>query len=379
VKRRSPLAAARRYYPGFFAALFIVLLRTAIGWHFLYEGVYKINTTPAQRDSLAGSVLTKILSAPHDKDKDKDPPFSAEGYLRNATGPLAPRFRAMVPDVDSLAVLERDTNGQPTRLKNAWRAEMNRIANHFHFKEDQELAAEKELTSSSAKIDAWFLDLENAQKIRKYERDLKHVRDVELSSESLPYQRTQAYKDQADVEKARKELLTGIEAIHGPLHDAWMKIPTPDQAKAAGPLYTPWTQLDWINFSTMWGLSIVGLCLILGLFTPLAALGGAAYLTMFYLSMPPWPGLPVGKAAEGHYLFVNKNMIEFLACLVLASTPNGLWIGLDALIFGAWSRRKNRIQARALPAGEAPVVPATTVVVADAGRGGPPNRKRPKS
>jgi len=201
---------------------------------------------------------------------------------------------------------------------------------------------------------------------------------VELSPESLPYQRTQAYKDQADVEKARKEILVGIEAIHAPLHDAWMKIPTPDQAKAAGPLYTPWTQLDWINFSTMWGLSIVGLCLILGFFTPLAALGGAAYLTMFYLSMPPWPGLPVGKAAEGHYLFVNKNMIEFLACLVLASTPNGLWIGLDALIFGAWSRRKSRIRARVLPAGEAAVAPAT-VVVADAGRSGPPNKKRPKS
>jgi len=131
VQRRSPLAAARRYYPGFFAALFIVLLRMAIGWHFLYEGVYKINTTPSQRDSLAGRVLTKILSAPHDKDKDKDPPFSAEGYLRNATGPLAPRFRAMVPDVDSLEALERDAKGLPTRLKNTWRAELNRIANHY--------------------------------------------------------------------------------------------------------------------------------------------------------------------------------------------------------------------------------------------------------
>ena len=36
--------------------------------------------------------------------------------------------------------------------------------------------------------------------------------------------------------------------------------------------------------------------------------------------------------AEGHYCYVNKNLIEMLACLVLASTPNGLWIGLDALL-----------------------------------------------
>jgi hypothetical protein len=46
--------------------------------------------------------------------------------------------------------------------------------------------------------------------------------------------------------------------------------------------------------------------------------------------------------SEGHYVFVNKNLIEFLACLVLASTPNGLWLGLDALLFG-WI---GRIRAR---------------------------------
>ena len=31
-----------RYYPGFLAAFFIVLLRIAIGWHFLYEGCEKV-------------------------------------------------------------------------------------------------------------------------------------------------------------------------------------------------------------------------------------------------------------------------------------------------------------------------------------------------
>lgn len=377
MKRRSPLSAPRRYYPGFFGALFLVLLRMAIGWHFLYEGVYKINTTPAQRDSWAGSVLTKILPAPHDKDKEKDPPFSAEGYLRNATGPLAPRFRAMLPDVNSLSKLDRDPSGLPTRLKENWRAEMERIANHYQFDDEQRAAAEKELANSSAKIDAWFLDPENAQRIKKYYRDLRHILDVEESSESLPYQRTQAYKDRADVEKARKELVGAIDADFGALRDAWMKIPRPEQSKASGPLVTPWTQLDWINFTTMWGLSIVGLCLILGLFTPLAALGGAAYLTMFYLSMPPWPGLPVGKGAEGHYLFVNKNLIEFFACLALASTPNGLWLGLDALLFGWWGRRKERRLAAAAPAADGPVV--TVAVPPTTGRGAELPKKRTKS
>ncbi|WP_435011080.1 hypothetical protein P12x_002374 [Tundrisphaera lichenicola] len=91
----------------------------------------------------------------------------------------------------------------------------------------------------------------------------------------------------------------------------------------------------------MWGLTIVGFCLMAGLFTPLAALGGAAYLLSFYLSMPPWPGLPEG-ITEGHYRYVNKNLIEMLACLVLASTPNGLWIGVDALLFGWIGRGRRR-------------------------------------
>jgi hypothetical protein len=45
-------------------------------------------------------------------------------------------------------------------------------------------------------------------------------------------------------------------------------------------------------------------------------------------------------------------LIEMLACLVLASTPNGLWIGLDALLFG-WIGR-GRARARAEAAAEAP-------------------------
>ncbi len=317
-----------------------MLLRTAIGWHFLYEGVSKISTTPAQRDTWAGFVLTKILPAPYDKDKEKDPPFSAEGYLRNATGPLAPKFRALVPDVNSMAKLERDAGGHPTRLMNAWKAQMGRIEAHYGFDQGQKDKAEEIYKREAAKLDDWFLDPENARKVRKYYRDLRHVLDVEQSPESLPYQKTQAYKDRKDVEKARRELVADVDLYTGTFTDAVTELATADQKKARGPLSAPWTTLDLVNLTTMWGLVLVGLGLMLGLLTPLAALGGAGYLLMFYLSMPPWPGLPTAPAAEGHYLYINKNMVELIACLVLASTPNGLWLGLDALLFGRFGRKR---------------------------------------
>ncbi len=82
-----------------------------------------------------------------------------------------------------------------------------------------------------------------------------------------------------------------------------------------------------------------------GFLTPLAALSAAAFLAMIYFSMPPWPGLPPNPKAEGHYLIVSKNLVELIACLVIATTPSGHWIGFDALFFGA--RRRRRLAARA--------------------------------
>lgn len=66
------------------ACCFLVLLRLAIGWHLLYEGLWKLNT---QRTST---------------------PWSAEGYLRNATGPFRDYFRNLTGDPDDLAWLDYD-------------------------------------------------------------------------------------------------------------------------------------------------------------------------------------------------------------------------------------------------------------------------------
>ena len=55
----------------------LVLLRTIIGWHFLYEGCYKLMVPGWSR---AGEPLRA---------------WSAAGYLRSSTGPFADTFRAL--------------------------------------------------------------------------------------------------------------------------------------------------------------------------------------------------------------------------------------------------------------------------------------------
>lgn len=323
-----------RYYPGFLAAFLIILLRIAIGWHFLYEGVEKYDSTRYGKD-----------------------PFSAEIYLRNANGPLGHYFRDMLPDVDGRATLDL------SKLKDAWRADVDAIASYFGFTDVQRKQASELLDEAERWADHWFADPENSEKRAEYFHNLDKLEETEKNPDLMSYERERAWQARRDLESQRKSLVGPIadrgkalrasvakKAMPEQIRDAkaplLSKITAPpsssaadEQAVLAAEAARPWTQLDWINVSTTFGLIAIGVCLILGFLTPLAALGGAAFLAMIYLSMPPWPGLPPNPKTEGHYLIVSKNLIELIACLVIAVTPSGRWIGLDALVFG---RRRPR-------------------------------------
>ena len=58
---------------------FLLALRLAIGWHFLFEGLYKVNS------HLVGPTETNR-------------PFSSEPYFRNAPGPVAAFMRKQFSD-----------------------------------------------------------------------------------------------------------------------------------------------------------------------------------------------------------------------------------------------------------------------------------------
>ena len=83
---------------------------------------------------------------------------------------------------------------------------------------------------------------------------------------------------------------------------------------------------------TMWGLTIVGLLLILGLFTRLASIGAMGFLAMFYFATPPFVGYFYSLPSEGSYLLVNKNLVEFAALLVILTTGSGKFAGLDRIV-----------------------------------------------
>ena len=326
-----------RYYPGFLAAFFIILLRIAIGWHFLTEGSEKYDSTRYGKEP-----------------KDA---FSAEIYLRNANGPLAEHFREMLPDVDGRETLDLE------HLKASWRADVDAIADYFGFTEAQKAEASKQLDEAERWADLWFSDPENQEKRKKYFNELDQVEADEHNPDVLSFERERMWDARRSLDADRRALIGPIVERGKALRDAVAKLATSEQLQAAkAPLLSriapqapaavvrdkvvaaeaarSWTRLDWINFATTYGLIAIGICLILGFLTPLAALGAVAFLAMIYLSMPPWPGLPPNPKTEGHYFIVSKNLIELIACLVIATTPSGHWIGLDALFFGARRRRR---------------------------------------
>jgi len=79
-------------------------------------------------------------------------------------------------------------------------------------------------------------------------------------------------------------------------------------------------------------LIVVGLGLILGFWTRLAAIAGIVLLSLYYLTYPPFPWLEQIGPAEGSYLFINKNLIEILALVVLIKFPTAQYFGLESLL-----------------------------------------------
>jgi uncharacterized membrane protein YphA (DoxX/SURF4 family) len=287
-------------------------------------------------------------------------PFSAEPYLRNSTGPLAPYFRGLVPDVNGLAKLD------DSRLRAGWAEDVRKIGEHFGFDAQQKADAEAALHKAEADAQIIFLDKNFLEDRNKYYHDLAEVQRVERERHAVTFDRLRAADRRKELDVDRKKLVGELETIGGALREAVGKLATDSQREAAKaypgyvmtkqltigsstynlPVAIPdWDSLRWVNFSTTYGLLVMGTCLIVGFLTRPAALAGAFFLAQIYLSMPPWPGLPRAPGPE-HFMIVDMHLIEMLACLFIATTRSGRWIGLDALLFNWIGRRRARAQIR---------------------------------
>jgi uncharacterized membrane protein YphA (DoxX/SURF4 family) len=172
------------------------------------------------------------------------------------------------------------------------------------------------------------------EKLASYEESLAKAK----KQSAMRFPQDHLQKEWNELQSLRGKLVGPIKALDSELKVSAQKLLTAEQL-ARGPVRLPSTPMDRVNKQTMWGLAILGTLLLIGLGTRFAAVGGAVMLTMFYLAMPPWPGVPEAPGPE-HSFIVNKNFIEVVALLAIAALPTGQWFGLDRLVAKFCCRKK---------------------------------------
>jgi thiosulfate dehydrogenase (quinone) large subunit len=145
---------------------------------------------------------------------------------------------------------------------------------------------------------------------------------------------------------SQRYVLVGLRLLIGwqILYEGFSKLLIPNWSSADFLLESKWilegfatwivsnpSVLKAVDFLNIWGLIAIGLGLMLGLFTRVAAVSGAVLLFMYYLINPPLIGLEYSIPAEGNYMIVNKTLIEVTALILLAVFPTGSFAGLDIL------------------------------------------------
>lgn len=87
------------------------------------------------------------------------------------------------------------------------------------------------------------------------------------------------------------------------------------------------------DFLNAWGLTFIGLAMVLGFLSRYAAAAGIFLLSLYYLSHPPFPGITYLFPSDGSYFVVNKTLIEGLLLLLIYQYPAEEVIGIKRIMF----------------------------------------------
>ncbi len=167
-------------------------------------------------------------------------------------------------------------------------------------------------------------------------KDLIAEYETALHKATVDYQLEHVERIGKKLAAKRTEVVGPVKALDAQMQEAARKLLKPSQITLGGlpPENTP---AHRASQQAMWGLLILGTLLLIGLGTRLASVAGAVMLMSFYLVVPPWPGVIQPPGPE-HSFIINKNLIEAIALIAIATLPTGTWFGLDGLIRKVFKR-----------------------------------------
>ncbi len=287
------------------------MLRVTIGWHFFYEGVWKV-TNP-----------------------DK---FAATPFLTMAKGPAAPLFYAMVYDIDGRQRLapREDSGGELVITgeiyTDAWKGQFDAAVKKYGLDEDQQKAAQALLDRYTTSAREYLL--ENRGEIIGYLGSLdRFAEELDAGGDNSAYKKKRNWDQQQKLRSEANGWLGELDGM-GDDYRAAMWGVLNDEQKNKGAIPTGWTRADLMDLAVTWSLTAIGFCLMIGFCNRLACLGGAAFLVSVLLTQPPWPMIyPPAPGVVGHALIIDKNFVEMVAMVALACLPVGRWGGLDFFVY----------------------------------------------
>lgn len=333
----------------------IVLLRLAIGWHFYREGTKKLAYNPS-----TGEVSLD---------------FSAEGMLRHAVGPVGDLIRSELPNFHNwekdlatpwqsraatpaeLAELEtwkkeyaqrraqaEEEGRQPalefaldlpygkwaTRIAADWRATVDEIKAIDALSDEQRAAMETALEDRLAQLSEYLAA--EATAIEDWRHELWRLQEWKAAKESdgLPFQEGRIAEKQTETAAASGGWIAQVRSIERGLHadlrqalNAEQLTDAAVQSRYGATLADKKdVQLHRLNVAVTALIIGVGVCLMLGLLTRLAALGGIAFLASVVATQPPW----IAGADTSVFYY---QLVEIAGLLVLFASAAGRWAGLD--------------------------------------------------
>ena len=289
---------------GIFGILALIALRVTIGWHFYMEGVAKV--------------------------RGKD--FSSEGFLASAQGPLADNFQSMIWDNDGRFRLNEE------EVIEQFNQAANRATNHFGLTDEQrtrKLEPVRKQYINKLK-DVYAAAEEDVYKYWESVERVAKMKEAPVWNQvtSLRGQRT---KIESERLAAVRPTLDSVDAIWKQYEERLNSLAEPAQLQQAGEFHFARPGEGALSASMadriipIFDMS-VGILLIIGLLTPVAAWAAALFLIGVVLSqMPGYPG------TQPTYF----QAVEAIALVVLATTDAGRYAGLDFIPWAWWNKRKS--------------------------------------
>ncbi len=309
-RRRFPLKYSK-FQISLLAVALLVVLRVTIGWHFFYEGVWK------------------IINADE---------FSATPFLTMAKGPAAPLFYAMVYDIDGRERLtpSEDKYGNPVITgkiySDAWQGQFDAAVTKYSLDEEQKKAAQATLDRYTKSAQDYLA--ENQAEIVGYLDSLDRFKaELAAGGDNSAYKKKRNWDRQQELRTEAEGWLGNLDSMGEEYRLALWSVLN-DEQKEKGAIPTGWTRADFMDLAVTYSLTAIGLCMMIGFCNRLASLGGAGFLVAVLLTQPPWPTIyPPMPEVTGHSLIVDKNFVEMVAMVALACMPAGRWGGLDFFIY----------------------------------------------